>query len=614
MPPTIRVSSTRVPLRAWCLVLLLCASATLFAFPSTTEAAAALNFLQFTGDGTNATTHTFTSQNLGAPTGDRIIVVLVSVEDKSAGGLSESGFTVTVAGVAATKDVSAVDTGNGDLSGIFRARVPSGTSGSIVVTTDVNTNVGIGVYRVTGISINPVPLHTASDLEDNLTMSLNIPKNGIAFAVGSFESNFDDVTTTGVTEDFEQEYQAGTDRAVGGSVGPLPAETGRSIIFDSTASAGTNATGVSVSYAPGFTAISKPPNNLGLVGYWSFNEGTSTVATDFSGNGNTGTLTSMANPPTAVSGWATGKRGKALNFDGSNDYVDISPSASLNNLGPLTVSAWIKLDTLPGVGGCVATKSNTGTGWDFVIDDTAGVKLEVHYDGASNVEKITLDPLITVGRWHHVAATWSGTAAAASVRLYQNGVEPANDGGTAGVGSHNPDTSDNLALGSDDGVGCQIDGLIDEVRVYNRALGATEVLALSKVGAVKFTTSSVNLQQGSTLANGLVGHWTFDGPDITTTVTDRSGQNNHGYFNGGATSSAKVIGKLGQALQFDGVNDKFPAAATSISTSSTPMVVPSVLILLKRWNSLTTVLSTPSARLSLPVRGIISFLWATVPQ
>ena len=42
---------------------------------------------------------------------------------------------------------------------------------------------------------------------------------------------------------------------------------------------------------------------------------------------------------------------------------------------------------------------------------------------------------------------------------------------------------------------------------------------------------------------------------MTTTVIDRSGQNNHGYFNGGATSSAKVIGKLGQALTFDGNND-----------------------------------------------------------
>jgi hypothetical protein len=72
---------------------------------------------------------------------------------------------------------------------------------------------------------------------------------------------------------------------------------------------------------------------------------------------------------------------------------------------------------------------------------------------------------------------------------------------------------------------------------------------------VKFNTSSANLQTGSTLSDGLVGLWTFDGGDVTTVVADRSGQNNNGYFYGGATSSAKIIGKLGQALNFDGTSN-----------------------------------------------------------
>ena len=94
---------------------------------------------------------------------------------------------------------------------------------------------------------------------------------------------------------------------------------------------------------------------------------------------------------------------------------------------------------------------------------------------------------------------------------------------------------------------------IDEVRLYSRALGPTEVAALAKSGAVKFTTSSVNLQQGSTLTNGLRGHWTFDGPDVTTTtVLDRSGLGNT-VLRAGATAA---IGELGQALSFDGVDDE----------------------------------------------------------
>ena len=116
----------------------------------------------------------------------------------------------------------------------------------------------------------------------------------------------------------------------------------------------------------------------------------------------------------------------------------------------------------------------------------------------------------------------------------------------------------------DCGDGFRVDGAIDEVRVYNRALSATEIAKLYGSGAVKVGASSVALQQGSTLANGLVGHWTFDSPDTRTTITDRSGQGNNGYFIGGATSSAKTNGKLGQALRFDGVDD-FVATATVIS-------------------------------------------------
>jgi Concanavalin A-like lectin/glucanases superfamily len=104
------------------------------------------------------------------------------------------------------------------------------------------------------------------------------------------------------------------------------------------------------------------------------------------------------------------------------------------------------------------------------------------------------------------------------------------------------------------------DGRLDDVRVYNRALSATDVANLyagGSIGATRENASSANLTMGTTLgpANGLVGHWTFDGADVTDKVYDRSGQGNNGYWNGSATSSAKTIGKLGQALNFNGTTN-----------------------------------------------------------
>ena len=77
----------------------------------------------------------------------------------------------------------------------------------------------------------------------------------------------------------------------------------------------------------------------GLVGYWSFNEGTGNAAMDSSGNGNTGML---LNGPS----WSSGKSGLALALDGANDYVEVSHAQSLNLSSALTVSVWVNNETL----------------------------------------------------------------------------------------------------------------------------------------------------------------------------------------------------------------------------------------------------------------------------
>ena len=85
--------------------------------------------------------------------------------------------------------------------------------------------------------------------------------------------------------------------------------------------------------AEGVSVLTKPPNNLGLVGYWSFNEGTGTIATDFSGQGNRGVISGAS--------WVSGKRNKALQFDGSDDYVRMD-GTSLAAPTDWTVALWVK--------------------------------------------------------------------------------------------------------------------------------------------------------------------------------------------------------------------------------------------------------------------------------
>src|SRR3989344_4635429 len=74
------------------------------------------------------------------------------------------------------------------------------------------------------------------------------------------------------------------------------------------------------------------------------------------------------------------------------------------------------------------------------------------------------------------------------------------------------------------------------------------------------TKVNVTLTTNPDLKNGLVGHWTFDGPDLKQNAADVSGQGNTGYLTN-FTSTTTTRGKLGQALQFDGVDDLINAGS-----------------------------------------------------
>jgi hypothetical protein len=116
------------------------------------------------------------------------------------------------------------------------------------------------------------------------------------------------------------------------------------------------------SFSTAFGAsLTKPANNLGLVGYWSFNEATGTVATDFSGRGNSGTLTNISAPASATSGWGNGKLGAGLNFDGSNDWVEVASNSAFGITGDITITAWIKLNATNDYGGILAKGNGHGS-------------------------------------------------------------------------------------------------------------------------------------------------------------------------------------------------------------------------------------------------------------
>ncbi|KKT15097.1 MAG: LamG domain protein jellyroll fold domain protein [Parcubacteria group bacterium GW2011_GWC1_43_30] len=302
--------------------------------------------------------------------------------------------------------------------------------------------------------------------------------------------------------------------------------------------------------------LTKPPTNLGLVGYWPMNENTGTVASDFSGNRNRGILTGG---PT----WGEGKRGKALSFDANDDLVTAGTPASLNITGALTISAWIYPRTFGSSassfrGRIVDKENDFVSGYSFSLYDpnTAGVPndtfaLFINASGG-NLNCFASNGSIVLRKWQHVAVTLDSSK---NCIPYVNGAKATTTAGFI-MGSLPTSGSNSFVIGNNSGNTREFDGSLDEVRVYNRALSATEMQALYKSGAAKIVQTAItkiNAPQNDKLTNGLVGMWSFNGPDMTNaTATDVSGNGNNGTLTNGPK---KVIGKIGQALNFNGVND-----------------------------------------------------------
>jgi glucose/arabinose dehydrogenase len=198
-------------------------------------------------------------------------------------------------------------------------------------------------------------------------------------------------------------------------------------------------------------------SSAGLVAAYGFEEGSGSTVTDSSGQSNTGTLSGATRT-------TSGRYGSALSFSGSNAFVSIPGSSSLNLTTAMTLEAWVYPTALGG--------------WRDVI--YKGTNDVYYLEGSSDQSSrpaaggtFSPSPLygnggaLPLNTWSHLAATYDG----ATLILYVNGLQVASRAQTGAFQA----SSGPLTLGGDPLYGQSFAGRIDEVRVYNRALGAVEI-------------------------------------------------------------------------------------------------------------------------------------------
>lgn len=229
----------------------------------------------------------------------------------------------------------------------------------------------------------------------------------------------------------------------------------------------------------GGTSAPPPPAVSNLALHWTLDG----HAQDASGNGNHGT------PSGAV--WTSGKLGGGLDLGGSDDHVSVPASASLNSLKTqMTASLWVyKRANAPTYGGLAGRRY--GPEWDdlwLLYYDNLNSDNYAFVLRTSNGSAILNGPASTGDHdaWVHVAAVYDGT----SMILYLDGQEAARRGHTGTI----PDETSPLVVSAGDngtlGFDEFINAVVDDVRIYGRALSAAEVSGLHQQGGAAVLKST----------------------------------------------------------------------------------------------------------------------------
>ena len=204
-----------------------------------------------------------------------------------------------------------------------------------------------------------------------------------------------------------------------------------------------------------------------LVGWWRFDEGSGTTAQDTSGNGNTGIVN--GNPQ-----WIAGYFGGALEFDGIDDEVDCGSDPSLD-LTTWTIMFWLNSNQNKDYSGYLVKGLDAAENYEVLTYGDGHFHFPILFTDGSRTYANTDPDICVVGEWAHYTYTYDSSEGR---RFYKDGTLVFED-----TESNTPQAStSSLTIGNEQLMGRNVNGIMDDVRIYSHVLSEPERQAAMQGG------------------------------------------------------------------------------------------------------------------------------------
>ena len=230
---------------------------------------------------------------------------------------------------------------------------------------------------------------------------------------------------------------------------------------------------VAVTAGGAFGAMSNVVSDadISLIAHWKMDETSGSVMSNASGTGNSGTITGAT--------WTAGKFANGLNFDGVNDYARVVRNVSLEPANGITIALWGNItNSRPTVFSDLIRKSGAGQPGYVLRWSHGDGKLQFRLDRSLSPSIFVVDTVTNVAylnSWHHYAATYDAAKGVAA--LYVDGGLRKVVTGLTGAIEH---TDDLYMMFSSHPSQVALPGVIDDARIYSKALDEDEINALAK--------------------------------------------------------------------------------------------------------------------------------------